>query len=105
MEDETPYWESNNKNDNNNINNNDTNKISTYLSKFVGKSCLISFKNAITFPELKRSFDITPISNINATILGYDNHFLFIEYTGKKKKFNSLIDINCICAISKEAEE
>ena len=104
MEDETPYWESNNKNYNN-TNNNDINKNYIYLSKFVGKNCLISFKCAITFPELKNSFDITPVGSIKAIILGYDNHFLFIKYTAKKKNFNSLIDINSIAAISKEEGE
>ena len=92
MDDETPHWE---------INNNNYNKTkSKYLTQYVGKNCYISLNAGVYFPSL----DSFATKKVNATIEGYDDYFLHIAYTVKKKKYKGIIDITNVIGIVIEEE-
>ena len=86
MESEIPYWQNNNNNKGK----------SKYLSQFVGKNCSICIIKGIILPP---SDSYT--NSINAILEGYDDSFLYVSYTDKKKrKYKSLIDLNSITSIT-----
>ena len=93
MEKETPHWENNN-NYNNNI------SKSKYLSQFVGKNCCFFLTKLIFLP----SYDNYETRKIDAFFEGYDEYFIHITYTAKKKKYKSIIDINTIISITTQEE-
>ncbi len=83
---ETPHWESKS---NNNLN-------SIYLSKFIGKCCDISFEKGVIIPPISKG---SRIYIMQATILGYDSSYLFVEFF-QKKKYTSILKINNIDGIT-----
>ena len=93
MEKETPYWVNNN-NYNNNI------SKSKYLSQYIGKNCAISLKEGIFLPSYAGYLN----KIINVFFEGYDDYFIHITYTVKKKKFKGIIDINNIISIVTQEE-
>ena len=84
MEKETPYWEE------------DKNKKnSVYLSLFIGKLCSISLKKNIYIPEL----EVYRLGNLKATIIGFDDFYLYIKVSKNNKNYTALLDKSNIGSI------
>ena len=90
METETPHWE---------INNNK--KSSKHLSKYIGKNCLICFKESFWFPPLS---SMNSTNHMNAIIQEYDSDYLVVSLTVKKKVYSATLNLNNISAIATEKQ-